>query len=91
MTTTTLRPLTPRQREVWRWIRDYHAEHRHGCCIRELCRRFGMKSPNGGKYTVDVLISKGWVDWPKRLDDQYRMAWCILPSRESMEVDDATT
>lgn len=90
-TTTALRPLTPRQRAIWRYIRDYHAEHRHGCCVRDLCRRFGMTSPNGGAYTVDVLIRKGWVEWPKLRSAAYRMPHCILPSRESLEADDAET
>jgi SOS-response transcriptional repressor LexA len=91
MTTTILRPLTTRQRAIWRYIRDYHAEHRHGCCVRDLCRRFRMASPNGGASAVEVLIRKGWVEWPKLRSAAYRMPHCILPSRESLEADDAET
>jgi len=90
MTTTALIPLTDRQRSIWRWIRDYHAEHRHGCCVREICARFSMKSPPGAAYTVDVLIRKGWVEWPAGRGE-YRAAYCILPSRDSLEVADGST
>ena len=90
MTTTALIPLTDRQRSIWRWIRDYHAEHRHGCCIRDICREFEMKSPNGAFIAVNVLIRKGWVEWPDGRGE-YRMPYCILPSRESMEVPDGST
>jgi hypothetical protein len=90
MTTTILRPLTPRQASIWRYIRDYHAEHRHGCCVRDICRRFRMASPNGAMCNVKALIAKGWVEWPGKRG-QYRKAHCIMPSVESMEVDDVET
>jgi SOS-response transcriptional repressor LexA len=90
MTTTALIPLTARQRAVWQYIRDYHAEHRHGCCVRDICRTFGMASPNGAMCHLTPLIRKGWVEWPAG-NGEYRAAYCILPSRESLEVTDGET
>lgn len=87
MTTTILRPLTKRQASIWRFIRDHHSRHRHGCCVRDICRKFGIKSPHGAACAVEVLINKGWVEWPGKRG-KYRLAHCIMPSVDSLEVTD---
>jgi SOS-response transcriptional repressor LexA len=82
MTTTTLRPLTDRQRAIWEFIRDYHAEHRMGCGYRQLCDAFGWKSPHAAVVHVLLMRSKGWVDvTPNRANS-------IIPTLESLEACD---
>ena len=85
MTTTTLRPLTPRQREVWRWIRDYHARERIGCSVRDVMAAFGTTNPNGAYCHLVPLRQKGWVEWRKD------RANSIIPTLDSLEVCDAAT
>ena len=82
MTTTTLRPLTDRQRAVWQWIRRHNAEHRTGCGYRHLCVAFGWRSPTAAYGHVLALRSKGWVDLdPGRPNT-------IVPTLDSLEVCD---
>lgn len=84
-TTTTLRPLTPRQREVYRWIRDYHARERIGCSVRDVMAAFQFAAVNGAYCHLIPLRRKGWVEW--RQD----RANSIIPTLESLEVNDAAT
>ena len=88
MTTTTLLPLTKRQRAVWRWIRDYHDRNRHGCSVRDLCQQFGIKSTNGVMCHLKALIRKGWLEWPCTMSGTSRMARSIIPTLDSLEVCD---
>ena len=81
-TTTTLPPITDRQREVWRWVRDHHARERIGCSVRDVCRAFGFDSPNGALCHLRPLRKRGWVEWR---DDR---ANTIIPTLESLEVCD---
>ena len=80
MTTTTLPPITDRQREVWQWIRDHHARERIGCGVRDICRAFGFESPNGALCHLIPLRKRGWVEW------RDGRANTIVPTLESLEV-----
>jgi len=82
MTTTTLLPLTKRQRAVWLWIRDHHARERIGCNVREVMSAFGFTSPNGAYCHLVPLRHKGWVQW----DDH--KANSIIPTLDSLEASD---
>jgi SOS-response transcriptional repressor LexA len=53
--------LTPRQREIADWIRDYHLEHDMPPTFRELMSALGMRSPNGAEANVKALRKKGWL------------------------------
>jgi len=82
MTIATLIPLTPRQREVWRWIRDFHARERIGCSVRDVMVAFNFHSPNGAYCHLKPLRRKGWVEWrPDRANS-------IIPTLDSLEVCD---
>ena len=81
MTTATLLPLTPRQRAVWRWIRDHHERERIGCNVRAVMAAFGFTSPNGAYCHLKPLRRKGWVEWSAHANS-------IIPTLDSLEVSD---
>ena len=62
-TTTELRPLTDRQREIFRWIVNYIAAHGYSPTVRELCEAFDFGSTNGAMCHLDPLRKKGWIEW----------------------------
>jgi repressor LexA len=65
-TTTQIRPLTDRQREIYRWIVNYIANHGFSPTIRELCLSFGFASTEGAMCHLRPLRSKGFVVWNER-------------------------
>ena len=62
-TTTTIRPLTDRQREIYRWLVQYIANHGFSPTIRELCLAFGFASTEGAMCHLRPLRVKGYVVW----------------------------
>ena len=62
-TTTTIRPLTDRQREIYRWIVTYIAERGFSPTIRELCLAFQFASTEGAMCHLRPLRRKGWLTW----------------------------
>jgi SOS-response transcriptional repressor LexA len=82
MTTTTLRPLTDRQRAIWQFIRDYHAEHRMGCGYRTLCKQFGLSGTYAAVGHVLAMQRKGWINVTPNLANS------IIPTLESLEACD---
>lgn len=77
-TAVELQPLTPRQRQVWEWIRDYHARERLAPSLRDVQKHFGFGSPNGARCHVEAIARKGWLDLRRNT------ARGILPSLESL-------
>ncbi len=65
-TTTPIRPLTDRQREIYRWIVQYIADHGFSPTIRELCLSFGFASTEGAMCHLRPLRLKGFVVWNER-------------------------
>lgn len=82
MTTTTLLPLTKRQREVWRWIRDHHERERIGCSVRDVMAAFKFANVNGAYCHLVPLRHKGWIQWRRE------KAGSIIPTLDSLEVCD---
>jgi SOS-response transcriptional repressor LexA len=80
--TIDLGAITERQREVWRWVRDYHARERVGCSVRDVCRAFGFASPLGAFCHLKPLRKRGWVEWKDGRPNT------IIPTLESLEVCD---
>lgn len=62
-TTTELKPLTDRQREILVWIAGYISDHGFSPTVRELCQAFNFGSPNGACCHLRPLKAKGWINW----------------------------
>ncbi|MCS7160582.1 MAG: transcriptional repressor LexA [Gemmatales bacterium] len=54
--------LTPRQREIYRFIRQYAQEHGYVPTVREIARHFGIRSPNGAVCHLRALERKGLLE-----------------------------
>jgi repressor LexA len=65
-TSTPIRPLTDRQREIYRWIVQYIATHGYSPTVRELCLAFRFDSPNGAMCHLLPLRKKGYLAWNER-------------------------
>jgi repressor LexA len=61
--TTTTTPVTPRQREILAWAAEYIGAHGFSPSLRELCRAFNFKSPNGAMCHLLPLRKKGMLTW----------------------------
>ncbi len=53
-------PLTPRQRQILRWIADQILTGMPPT-VREICEKFGIKSPNGAVFHLTSLQNKGLI------------------------------
>lgn len=62
-TTTPIRPITDRQREIYRWIVTYIAERGYSPTVRELCLAFNFGSVNGAMCHLHPLRKKGYLTW----------------------------
>ena len=62
-TTTPIRPLTDRQREIYCWIVNHIATHGYSPTVRELCLAFGFASTEGAMCHLRPLRVKGYVVW----------------------------
>ncbi len=53
--------LTPRQREVYKFIRDKIRGRGYGPTVREIAARFHINSPNGVVCHLKALVKKGLI------------------------------
>src|SRR5690242_9985948 len=53
--------LTPRQREIYLFLRTYVGERGYPPTVRELCHRFDVNSPNGIVSHLRALEKKGAI------------------------------
>jgi repressor LexA len=56
-----LNTLTPRQREIYRFIREKIQSRGYGPTVREIGSRFEIKSPNGVMCHLKALQKKGLI------------------------------
>jgi repressor LexA len=63
MTTTTRRPLTPRQQSVLDWISGFIDVHGYSPTVREVAFAFNLKSPNAVTVHLNPLRKKGYLTW----------------------------
>jgi repressor LexA len=61
MSTPDLSCLTPRQREIYEFIRDKIDSRGYGPTVREIGLAFGIKSPNGVMCHLKALETKGLI------------------------------
>ena len=80
-TTIPLRPITKRQRQVWRFVAAYHHKHRIGCSVRDVMTEFAFASPNSALCHLVPLRARGWVQW---IDGRPNS---IIPTLASLEGD----
>ena len=65
--TTERRPLTHRQAEVLRFIRDFVQRHGVSPSFREICRQFSFRSESSGAVShLRALTRKGYL---RQLDE----------------------
>jgi len=81
-TTIPIRPITKRQREIWRFVAAYHARNRIGCSVRDVMAEFGFASPTGALCHLVPLRARGWVEW------RDGRANSIIPTLASLEGSD---
>jgi len=65
-TARPIRPITDRQREIYRWIVQYIADNGYSPTIRELCLAFRFESVNGAVCHLEPLRRKGYLTWNDR-------------------------
>jgi repressor LexA len=53
--------LTPRQREIYDFIRSKIEERGYGPTVREIGQRFEIQSPNGVMCHLNALVKKGLI------------------------------
>lgn len=53
--------LTPRQKDVLDYIRDYLVINEYPPTVREIARKFGHKSTNGTVGHLNALMKKGYI------------------------------
>lgn len=58
-------PLTPLERRVYHYLIDFLAEHTYQPSIREIARRFRIKSTKSVAEIITALAEKGFVEAPK--------------------------
>jgi len=56
-----VKDLTPRQRDVFLFIKEYTASHMRPPAIREIAAAFGFASTNGVSQHLDALERKGYI------------------------------
>ena len=54
--------LTPRQREIYEFIRDKIESRGYGPTVREIGEAFDIKSPNGVMCHLKALVKKGLIN-----------------------------
>ena len=58
-----LEALTSAQQELYDWLTDFIAEHRHSPSIRQMMEAMGLRSPAPIQSRLRHLQQKGWITW----------------------------
>ena len=58
---TKLATLTPRQREIYEFLKDKILNRGYGPTVREIGNEFGIRSPNGVMCHLKALEKKGLI------------------------------
>ena len=61
MAENKIRKLTPRQREIYDFVKDRIENRGYGPTVREIGSRFGIRSPNGVMCHLKALEKKGLI------------------------------
>jgi len=55
--------LTARQQQLYDWLADYIASHRHSPSIRQMMEAMDLRSPAPIQSRLKHLQQKGWITW----------------------------
>ena len=55
--------LTSAQQQLYDWLQDYIASHRHSPSIRQMVEAMGLRSPAPIQSRLRHLQQKGWITW----------------------------
>ncbi len=64
---TSSRPLTERQAQVLDYIRSYRRENGYAPALRDIGKRFGIRSTNGCSDHLKALERKGFIEVDHRV------------------------
>lgn len=70
--------LTPRQSEIFEWIKEYLRENQIPPSIREIAEEFQISSPNGVLCHLRSLEEKGWIERSEGAR-KIRILGCVCP------------
>ncbi len=73
MTPFTRDDLTPRQREIYEFIRSYVAQTGYAPSVREICKAVKIRSPNGVLAHLRVLEQKRLIEREPRKSRSIRL------------------
>lgn len=58
-------PLSPLERRVYHYLIDYLAEHTYQPSVRDIARRFRIKSTKSVAEIIEALAEKGYIERPE--------------------------
>lgn len=73
--------LTPRQREILDFIRDWIERYGYAPSVRDIGQHFGFRSPNGVRGHLQALESKGFIARVPRRSRALRIVAGRSPAR----------
>jgi repressor LexA len=73
--------LTPRQREIYEFVKDNIMNRGYGPTVREIGDEFGIKSPNGVMCHLKALEKKGLISREANLSRAIQL--CDKPQRKT--------
>lgn len=62
-----MKPLTPREKEVYLFIKDYHEKHGYSPSLREIGKGVYMGSTRSVSIHLSNLIAKGYIEYTPRI------------------------
>ena len=73
--------LTPRQREIYEYVKENIMNRGYGPTVREIGNEFGIKSPNGVMCHLKALEKKGLISREPNLSRAIQL--CDKPQRKT--------
>jgi len=74
MPTAKRKDLTPRQREIYEFLKDKIQNRGYGPTVREIGRHFNIRSPNGVMGHLNALEKKGFITRERYLSRAIQLA-----------------
>ena len=81
------RALTPRQQEIYEYIKVQTEEFRRPPTVREIANRFNISSTNGVRSILAALIKKGYINRSPRTSRGIEILHDESPATDSSSVE----
>ncbi len=81
------RALTPRQQEIYEYIKVQTEEFRRPPTVREIANRFNISSTNGVRSILAALIKKGYINRSPRTSRGIEILHDEFPATDSSSVE----